>query len=232
MTYSELKNKLSEAGVASPDFEAAELIRFYTGTGSASLRFGDYNSKELLCAVEKRLSGMPLQYVIGQWDFMGHTFKVDPRCLIPRADTELLCSYLIENAPEGGIFCDLCTGSGCIAVAALLERPDLRGVAVELYPETLSLARENAELCNVLDRIEFIEGDVTKDILSGQFDIIVSNPPYVTAEEMREITREVAMEPPHALTDGGDGLSIIRKIIEHSPHHLKEGADSACSCQF
>ena len=106
MTYSELKNKLSEAGVASPDFEAAELIRFYTGTGSASLRFGDYNSKELLCAVEKRLSGMPLQYVIGQWDFMGHTFKVDPRCLIPRADTELLCSYLIENAPEGGIFCD------------------------------------------------------------------------------------------------------------------------------
>lgn len=227
MTYSELRKVLSDAGVESPDFEAAELIRFFTGAGSASLRFGNYDSPALLEAVEKRLSGIPLQYVIGQWDFMGYTFKVGPECLIPRGDTELLCSYLIEKAPENGVFCDLCTGSGCIAVAALLDRPDLRAVAVELYPETLRLAKENAKMHGVTDRIEFIEGDVREDILTGQFDFIVSNPPYVTLEEMKEITREVSMEPPHALTDGGDGLSIIKKIIEHSPTHLKEGAPLA-----
>lgn len=227
MTFSEIKARLESAGIDSAAFEAVELISHFCNVSRAAARFGDYYSEELLSAVDKRISGVALQYVIGQWDFMGYTFKVTPDCLIPRADTELLCSYLCENAPKGGRFADLCTGSGCIAIAALLERPDLSAVAVELYPKTLELARENARLLGVSDRIEFILGDVREDTLSGEFDMIVSNPPYITAEEMQGLCREVLGEPHHALTDGGDGLSIIRKITEIYPSHLKSGATLA-----
>lgn len=227
MTFSEIKERLEKAGIASSAFEATELILRFEKVSRVAVRFESYFSEELSRAIERRVAGEPLQYIIGEWDFMGYTFKVSPACLIPRADTELLCEYICESCKENGVFADLCTGSGCIAVAALKMRPDLRAVAVELYPETLELARENAERLGVSDRIEFILGDATEDILSGEFDLIASNPPYVTAEEMKDISKEVSFEPPHALTDGGDGLSIIRKIIEHSPAHLKEGAPLA-----
>ena len=227
MTFSEIVKMLADGGVEDSSFEAAELICHFERVSRAAVRFGDYSSSELLSAIERRIAGEPLQYIIGEWDFFGYTFKVSPACLIPRADTELLCEYVCKNAPLGARIADLCTGSGCIAIAALLERPDLFAVAVELYPETLELARENARLLGVSDRIEFILGDATEDILTGEFDVIASNPPYVTLEEMRDITREVEKEPRHALTDGGDGLSIIRKIIEHSPRHLKEGGSLA-----
>lgn len=227
MTFSEIVKKLSDGGVESASFEAAELICHFEKVSRAVCRFGDYSSEALMRAVDERISGKALQYIIGEWDFMGYTFKVSPACLIPRADTELLCSYLCENAPRGGRFADLCTGSGCIAIAALKERPDLSAVAVELYPETLEIAKENARLLGVDDRIEFILGDVTKDTLTGEFDMIVSNPPYIAAEEMESLDTEVLGEPHHALTDGGDGLSIIRKIIEIYPAHLKKGGSLA-----
>ena len=227
MTFSEIVKKLSDGGVESASFEAAELICHFEKVSRAVCRFGDYYSEELMRAIDERISGKALQYIIGEWDFMGYTFKVSPACLIPRADTELLCSYLCENAPSGGRFADLCTGSGCIAIAALLERPDLSAVAVELYPETLEIAKENARLHGVTDRIEFILGDVTTDTLTGEFDMIVSNPPYIAAEEMKSLDTEVLGEPHHALTDGSDGLTIIRKIIEIYPSHLKEDAPIA-----
>ena len=227
MTFFEITTLFSDSGIESASFDATELICRFEGVSRAGARFGNYSSPELSEAINKRLSGIALQYIIGEWDFMGYTFKVTPDCLIPRADTELLCSYVCKNAPAGGRFADLCTGSGCIAVAALLERPDLSAVAVELYPNTLDIARENARLHGVSDRIEFILGDACTDVLMGECDIIASNPPYVTIEEMKDLTREVLGEPHHALTDGGDGLSIIKKIIEHSPAHLKSGGSIA-----
>lgn len=227
MTHFEIASRLRAAGISDSAFEAAELISFFEKVSPALARTGDYQSPELEAAVLQRIDGTPLQYIIGEWDFMGFTFKVSPACLIPRSDTELLCSLLIESTPRGGVFADLCTGSGCIAISALLLRPDLRAVAVELYPETLEIARENARLHGVSDRIKFILSDVCSDCLSGEFDTIVSNPPYVSIEEMKEISREVAKEPPHALTDGGDGLSIIKKIIEIYPKRLKDGGTLA-----
>lgn len=224
MTFSDICKRLESAGIESPAFEAVELIAHFEKVSRAMVRFGEYSSDELIKAINRRTEGTPLQHILGEWDFMGYTFKVSPDCLIPRADTEMLCSYICENAPQNGVFADLCTGSGCIAIAALLERPDLRAVAAELYPETIKIAKENAEILGVSDRIEFILADVCKDCLSGEFDMIVSNPPYVTLEEMKSLTREVLSEPHHALTDGGDGLSIIRKIIEIYPSHLKKDA--------
>ena len=226
VTLSEIIKILEAGGTESPRFDASVLIEHFEGKNRASqLAYPerDYVSKALADAVRRRADRQPLQYIIGKWDFMGHTFKVSPHCLIPRADTELLCSLAIEKLPQGGRFADLCTGSGCIAVSILLDRPDTCGVAVELYPETLSICRENAESLGVTDRLTTLCADVTLPCLEGEFDIIVSNPPYVTMDEMADISPEVAAEPSHALTDGGDGLSIIRKIMEIYPSHLKPG---------
>ena len=219
---------LEENGVCDARFDAAELICHTEKVSRAAALTGDFHSEELLSALARRAKGEPLQYILGEWDFFGYTFKVTPDCLIPRFDTEILCSYLIDNLPPGGRFADLCTGTGCIAIAALKKRADAVGVAVELYPETAQVARENAERLGVSDRLQIITADVTEvGVLDGFYDIIVSNPPYVTAEEMLSLQREVAYEPAHALTDGGDGLSVIREIVRLYPPHLKSGGSLA-----
>ncbi len=225
MKLKQIASKLSEFGVEDAEFEASVLVEHFEGCSRAVqlATDKDYTSATLARAVERRCAREPLQYIIGEWDFMGYTFKVTPDTLIPRADTELLCELLVHKLKPGARFADLCTGSGCIAVAALRMREDVSGVAVELYPETIKVARQNAELHGVSDRLQLVTADVCCDSLEGEFDVIVSNPPYVTAEEMNEISPEVKREPRHALTDGGDGLYIIRKIIEIYPAHLKKG---------
>ena len=225
MKLREIAARLSEAGIEDAKYEASLLVEHFEGVSRAmQLALDkDYQSEELISALERRVSREPLQYIIGEWDFMGYTFKVTPDTLIPRRDTELLCEFLVNNLPAGGRFADLCTGSGCIPISALLMREDARGVCVELYPDTIRVAMDNAESHGIQSRLEFILGDVTEDVLCGEFDMIVSNPPYVTVEEMADISPEVEKEPAHALTDGGDGLSIIRKIIEIYPAHIKAG---------
>lgn len=221
----EIAARLEAAGIEDAGYEASVLVEHFEGDSrAAQLAFDrDYTGDALLSAVSRREKREPLQYIMGCWDFMGYTFKVTPDTLIPRSDTELLCEFLVKNLPRGGRFADLCTGSGCIPIAALNMREDATGVCVELYPETLKVARENGDAHKVGERLEYILGDVTQDVLEGEFDIIVSNPPYVTLEEMNGISPEVEKEPEHALTDGGDGLSIIRKIIEIYPRHIKAG---------
>ncbi|MBR6650695.1 MAG: peptide chain release factor N(5)-glutamine methyltransferase [Clostridia bacterium] len=227
MTLSEIIKELEAGGVESPRFDASVLIEHFEGKSRAvQLAFPekDYTSDSLATAVNRRKNREPLQYIIGEWEFMGHTFKVSPNCLIPRADTELLCSLAIDRLKDtpDARFADLCTGSGCIAISVLCECESASGVAVELYPETLQICAENAVRNHVADRLHTVLGDVCSNCLEGEFDVIVSNPPYVTIEEMKDITPEVAMEPPHALTDGGDGLSIIRKILEIYPSKIKK----------
>lgn len=223
MTQRQLKAILDSAGIEDSTFEARQLICHFEKCSGADAAMGDFFSPELMKAVERRKTREPLQYIIGAWSFMGFDFKVSPDCLIPRADTELLCEVLIDKLPFGGRFADLCTGSGCIAISALRLRGDASGVAVEKYENTLNVARKNAEIHKVTDRLDLKLADVCEDSLEGKFDVIVSNPPYVTADEMRRLQREVRYEPAVALTDGGDGLSIIRKIMEIYPSHLKDG---------
>lgn len=223
MTLRALTQILLTAGIKDAAFEAGELACAATGRSLASVMTDDFDETAVMPLAKRRIGGEPLQYILGQWEFMGCPFKVTPDCLIPRADTEILAQLLIDAIPRGGRFADLCTGSGCIAVSALYHRKDITGTAVELYENTLGIAKENAFINGVLDRLEFIHADVTSDCLGNEkYDVIVSNPPYVTAEEMKELDREVLCEPYYALTDGGDGLSIIRRIIELYPAHLKK----------
>lgn len=227
MTQRQLKAILDSSGIEDSAFDARQLICHFERCSSADAAMGDFFSPELFKAVERRKNREPLQYILGSWSFMGFEFKVTPDCLIPRPDTELLCETLINSIPFGGKFADLCTGSGCIAISALKLRDDIIGVAVEKYEKTMEVAKENTALHNLEDRLLLKLADVTEDCLEGEYDVIVSNPPYVTADEMRRLQREVTFEPAAALTDGGDGLSIIRKIIEIYPAHLKNGGTLA-----
>ena len=230
MTFSELSSRLICAGIAPDDarHEALLLAERFAGVSPAMLladRERELDSPALAHAVERRCAREPLQYILGEWEFCGLCIKVDGRCLIPRPDTEIVAERAAALLPDNGRFLDLCTGSGCIAAAvcALSADRHTTGVALELIPETARLARENLEALGFADRCTVVTADLRDDPFGegdALFDVIVSNPPYVTAQEMTELAPELAWEPREALTDGGDGLSLIAAILRLYRKHL------------
>ena len=143
----------------------------------------------------------PLQYIFGQWEFYGLNFKVGPGVLIPRADTEVLADKaleLIKNKKSPRVL-DLCTGSGCIAVAIAKTRSDAAVTAVEKYEAALDYARQNVKR-NGVNNVTLLAGDVLEAAAAeGRYDLIVSNPPYITAADMKKLQPEVTYEPETAL---------------------------------
>lgn len=227
MTAFEIAKVLTESGIPHGDalIEARMLISHFTGISVSRLLAEpntDFDSAELASAVTKRTERYPLQYIIGKWEFYGLDFEVNENTLIPRPDTEVIAESAIKNCPAGGYFLDLCTGTGCIAAAVLDNVKNSHGVAADLYPATLDVARRNLYRLGFADRCTALIGDATTDLFDAdvKFDLITANPPYVTSSEMEELEPELMYEPAHALTDGGDGLSIISKIIEIYKHHL------------
>ncbi len=175
-----------------------------------------------------RLAGQPLQYILGQWEFWSLPVKVGEGVLIPRPDTETLveetlriCRGIGWRSPK---IADLCSGSGCIALALKKELPEAEIYALELSEAALDYLRQNAEL-NALD-IKIMRGDVlsaeTAELLP-ELDLIVSNPPYLTAEEMGELQEEVRREPESALYGGEDGLDFYRAMTPLWKNKLKNG---------
>jgi release factor glutamine methyltransferase len=180
-------------------------------------------SAELEEAVKKRAEHYPLQYILGYWDFFHETYRVTEDTLIPRQDTEKLVELAVRLLPEGARFIDLCTGSGCVAISTLASRKDCRAVAVDLYPKTLAIARENSETNGVGDRLGFLEADVLKpDFMDalGKFDAILSNPPYIETEKIGLLDEELFYEPNAALDGGDDGLDFYRVIISEYEKYL------------
>lgn len=226
MTKRELEARLRESGVEDYAFEASVLAEAFCGVKSAEYVFfdKDLGSDELLRAVARRESGEPLQYIVGKWPFMNEVYDVDPSVLIPRQDTETLVEWAIANVPKGGVIIDLCTGSGCIAISTLAARGDLRAHAVDISQGAVSVARRNAEQNGIAERIEFFVGDVLAGFLSDEkYDVILSNPPYVSLDEYGALERELYFEPKWALTDGGDGLTFYRAIAEKYRNSIKDG---------
>ncbi|MBQ8181323.1 MAG: peptide chain release factor N(5)-glutamine methyltransferase [Ruminococcus sp.] len=177
---------------------------------------------------EKRCSGYPLQYLLGQWEFFGFPIKVGEGVLIPRPDTETLVEQIIDicknNCLDSPKIADLCSGSGCIAIALKKHIPDAKVYAAELSDEALIYLRQNVKL-NDAD-IEIIQGNVLDEIFSRSFsglDIIVSNPPYLTGEEMQSLQTEVSYEPEKALYGGTDGLDFYRRMTSLWKDSLKTG---------
>lgn len=229
-SYHSLSACLEAAGLPpeSAKEEALLLLEAFADVSRVSLlcdRHRVYHAPALDAAVEKRLARYPLQYILGQWDFFGCTFKVNEHCLIPRPDTELLVETAIKILPRGGVFADLCTGSGCIAVSVLKHRPDLCAVALELYPDTLALAVENAEGNGVAQRFIPVCADLLtdgKEALLSHAPLcgILSNPPYIPRAVVDELAPELFFEPRAALDGGEDGLIFYRKILADYPDLL------------
>jgi release factor glutamine methyltransferase len=177
--------------------------------------------------VSRRVNREPLAYITGTREFWNLTFEVSPAVLIPRPETELLVETAIERFPNAMRpirIADLCTGSGCIAIALARERPQARLVATDISGDALAVAERNAQRLDVADRIEFLQADLLTGV-SGAFDLIVANPPYVPEPERESLQPEVRdFEPPIALFGGREGLSVIERLVAASVSRLSPGA--------
>ncbi len=230
-TYRSLTQALEMGGVEDPASEAALLLEHIFEVSYASLmtdRTRTYTSPNLDAALSRRLEHEPLQYILGKWDFFGCRFTVSPHCLIPRPDTEILVETALKTLPRGARIADLCTGSGCIAVALLHARPDVTAHALELYPETLKLAIRNAADNGVLARFIPVEADLLGDGVEklashAPFDAILSNPPYIPTDVIQTLSPEVHCEPHAALDGGADGLTFYRAILKNYAKLVKPG---------
>lgn len=173
----------------------------------------------------RRISGYPLQYLLGQWEFYGLPFYVGEGVLIPRQDTETLVETALKiKLPENPKILDLCSGSGCIAVSLALNIKNADVTAVEISDKAAEYIRKNAEFNNTY--LKIVKSDVllkeTADIFSD-IDIIVCNPPYLTADDMKSLQKEVTFEPETALFGGKDGLDFYRSITKIWKDCLKSG---------
>jgi release factor glutamine methyltransferase len=222
---------LNDAGVPEARREAGSLLSFILGKdrtfmiSHAEDQLSDDFFRRFQGFVERRAGGEPLQYITGVQDFYGREFRITPDVLIPRPETELLVEAALELVDPEGLICDVGTGSGCIAVTLLCELQNARAVAVDKSAAALEVAKLNARNHRVLDRIEFAISDCfdALDPREHRFDIVVSNPPYVSAAMMAGLQREVRdHEPLVALSPGPDGLSVIRRLILEAPAFLKD----------
>ncbi|UCF09496.1 MAG: peptide chain release factor N(5)-glutamine methyltransferase [Candidatus Bipolaricaulota bacterium] len=175
--------------------------------------------------IQRRRSGEPLQHLTGEVSFFGLRFRVGSDALIPRAETEELVDHALRLAPrDRPVRClDLGTGSGVVAVTLARFLPLSSVTAVDISRPALELARANATLHRVDDRIDFVESDWFEHV-SGTFDLITSNPPYVPSGEIPELATEIRDHEPRAAVDGGeDGLDALRTLVAGLSHHLEHG---------
>lgn len=171
--------------------------------------------------IQKRSIHVPLQYLTGEQEFMGLSFRVNEQVLIPRQDTEILVETACGYIKAGMRILDLCTGSGCILLSVLSRCPSAKGLGADLSEGALSVARENAGRLHI--PAEFIKSDLFGEI-RGSFDRILSNPPYIPSNVVDTLMEEVRDHEPRMALDGQeDGLYFYRKIVEQAPDHLKPG---------
>lgn len=229
----ELKALFASKGVDESDAEW--LVSVKTGVERSRLAEEDKllvpsEVRALDAIAAERLSGKPLWYILGDTEFYGYKIKVDERVLIPRPETEQLAELVIKTAEEGDKILDLCTGSGCIAVAVakLAAEKNITVTASDISAPALELAAENAK-ANGAD-IKFIESDLFAKV-RGKFNIIVCNPPYIRRGDLAGLQREVREhEPPSALDGGDDGLDFYRRLAAEAPKHLVRGGTLLVEC--
>ena len=177
--------------------------------------------KEYEIAVQKRAEHIPLQYIIGEQEFMGLRFKVNSNVLIPRQDTETLVEQVLKIVKPGMKVLDLCTGSGCVLISVLKNAPELTGVGSDISKTALLVAKENAKMHEV--DADWIRSDLF-DNITETFDVIMANPPYIPTGEILSLIPEVRdFEPENALDGGADGLDFYRKIAGQVKGYLNPG---------
>lgn len=228
-------NGLEEAGL-----DAWLLLEYKTGKNRAYYfahgdePVSDETAAEYLDLIGRRAGHIPVQQLTHQAFFMSYEFYVNENVLIPRQDTETLVEEGLKclDDVEKPEILDMCTGSGCILISLLLERQDAHGAGVDVSPEALEVAKENASLLNVENRADLVESDLFSAPYfcekggkeGGKYDILISNPPYIATEEIETLMEEVRLHDPRKALDGmEDGLYFYRKITEEAGEYLKPG---------
>jgi len=226
---------LDIAGIESPDREAEIILRDALGMNLIDIyrddpEFTDEQMSLLESVVRRRTGREPLQYILGYVEFMGLKIQVGKGVLIPRPETELMAEYAIKTC-RGGVtpplhILDLCTGSGCLALALAKEFPHAKVYGIDVSDNALSYAKRNAGL-NEIDNVSFIQGNLFEPLYARgnpapAFDLIISNPPYIRSNEIEYLPPEIKLwEPLNALDGGPDGLDHYRKIVPEARQFLK-----------
>ena len=187
--------------------------------------------------IKRRRSGEPIAYILGRREFFGLQFRVDRRALIPRPDTEALLEVALARTREHYMFgnaLDLCTGSGCVAIAFAKQRPTWRVTALDASEEAIALAVENATRLGAVFGIRFGVGDLTAPLAeSERFDVITANPPYIPSADIASLDPGIRDFEPRAALDGGaDGLAIVRRVVTESAPRLVPGGILAVEVQY
>lgn len=230
MTYRELlqegERQLEAAGNPEAKVDAWYLLEFVAGINKQQyfLRMQEAVDERTVSsyheALEKRMEHVPLQYITGCQEFMGLNFLVNPGVLIPRQDTETLVEQALSVIHPGDAILDMCTGSGCILISLLKMKEGCIGVGVDISRDAIDTAKENAKL-NEVDAT-WICSDLFTEV-SGKFNVIVSNPPYIATSVIETLMPEVVEFEPYGALDGHeDGLFFYRKLVEQSGEYLTD----------
>ena len=223
--FQKLCAMLTAAGVPDARFDAAELYRLATGRDP---RLDDGPSAaeaaRLSALAERRAAREPLQYILGEWDFMDFTLKVGPGVLCPRADSEIVCESALAllQGRERPVVYDLCAGTGCLGLGSARHSPGALVTCVEKSPEAWHYLTANTAQTGV----RTVQADVFtyyKTLPAEGADLIISNPPYLTGAEMRALMPETAQEPAMALDGGADGLDFYRLLTEKYRDAVRPG---------
>lgn len=221
----DITSQLKQAGIEEPRREARLLLAFALGTNAAGvLACDEVNPESYALPLARRIAREPLAYITGHKEFWGLNFLTSPATLIPRPDTETLIEAVLDSSQSPRKILDLGTGTGCLLLACLHEFPQAYGVGVDLNPEAVLLAQKNALRHNLNHRCAFWAGS-WGDALCAEFDLVLSNPPYIEKNEIPLLMPEVSNYEPQAALDGGtNGLTAYQNIINILPRILtKDG---------
>lgn len=232
--YEEGRRILEQAGLPDAVLDARFLLEEVCGTNLQTLlvfpekKVTEEEVNQYRAFVQRRKDREPTAMILGEWDFMGLTFRLNKSTLIPEQDTEVLVETALEELKRRGPgeaplrILDLCTGSGCILLSLLHELRNAGGLGTDLSEEALEAARENAVRLGLQERAAFRQGDLWEPVGDERFDLIVSNPPYVPTDVIPTLEPEVRCGEPYAALDGGeDGLVFYRRILKEAAGHLK-----------
>lgn len=219
--------RLNDAGVPNGDYDAAVMLAHVLGEDALMLRMNSWKQmpqdklEEYESILARREKREPMQYILGSTGFMGLDFHVEPGVLCPRPDTEILCEEALRRLKPGARVLDIGTGSGALAVSIAKLGKDCSVTAVDVSDTALRVAQGNAERNGV--QVRFVKSDCFAALEGEKFDMIVSNPPYISREEMAQLMPEVLAEPELALFGGEDGLDFYRRISREAGAYLNEG---------
>jgi release factor glutamine methyltransferase len=216
--------QLTAAGVESGRLEAeifyAEAAKVRRGSWMPDAEADPAVVQQVQAWLPRRLKREPLQYILGTAPFRDLDLFVTPDVLIPRPETELLVDWVLKNLPRGGRLLDVGTGSGCIPLSVAYERPDAEVTAVDISPAALAVAKKNAAKYGL--SVTFLESDLLSNV-TGTYDVISANLPYVTDEEYQTLEPELFFEPRLALTAPENGMKLVLQLAKEAPARLAPG---------